>query len=474
VDRVHLDGAPGRLSAGLAGCGPDCRFTSAALHRYAASARAYPEIIDAGACGLFADLSAFAPVDPATGEILPVRFQLGDRTVRPSGDAPEYAVVRAPDRTLVCAQTTLMAEDRLAASAARMADDYGAVFGHLPVGAPRLIVTTAPGPAPGRGGLRGVAAGDDLVFLFVEPGANPAAERALAVLSHEIAHLWIGRRARLHPQFEQAWIYEGAAEYLSLKQSLRIDLLDDAAALDTLARHASACLAALDTARLLLNGSTQTGGFAYHCGTLVAFYADQAMQLAGSRFEAAMADLVAGRRFRAGEASALDVLGVLSAHMDANAEAALRHVFLADIPEKRTRVLAALAAAGLGVERRGGEPAPAAYLARVAADHVLANLCPAGAGAVRVEDGLILELSPDCDGPAGTSELVSINGADPRRAPYAALDVLDTACGSDGAARIGLGEEVYEIACAAPLPAYFDGFALDRARALSVLSGTAQ
>lgn len=470
IDRVTLDGATGRFTDGEAWCGEGCTFEGALLHRWAPSASAYPDFVDAGACGLFVDVSAFAPVDALTGTPLPVRFTVGEAVVEPTGEAPQYAALRAPERAPVCAQAPVIAEDRLAASAARMAADYGLIFGALKDGAPRVITAGRTLPQRGRGGLRGAAAGDDLVFLFHEPGAEPAPEMVLGVLSHEIAHLWIGRRARMHPQFEQAWFYEGAAEYLSLKQRLRIETASQETVLAELSRHLSACLSALDTARLLLVGSTQAGGFPYNCGTLVALYVDQAARRAGSSFEAALADMVADPVFQAGQASGLDVVEGFSAHMSVSDARGLADIILAPVANKRARVLALLSQAGLGEEAGAGRAPAPDYLAGVAARHVLSQLCPAGEGAFSLDRGVILELSSRCEGPAGTSELTAVDGADLRAAPQAALDALAAACARGDDLRLGLGASELTAACGSPLPDYFKGFALNAAFAIRVLT----
>ncbi|MEQ8404064.1 MAG: hypothetical protein RKE49_03120 [Oceanicaulis sp.] len=467
VDRVRLDGAAGRLQDGVAACGETCRFTDAELHRFAPTPRAYPDFIDAGACGLWADVSAYAPMDPQTGAPIADQLAIGDRTIALTGEIPQYVAVRAPERAPVCADIAVMAEDRLGASAARMAADYGAIFGHLP-GAPRLILSRASVDRPGLKPVHGAAAGDGLVFLFARPGAE--AERVLAVLSHEIAHLWIGRRARLHPQFEQAWIYEGAAEYLSLKQLLRIDAADEAYVAAEIARHAGACLAALEEGRLTLNRSTQKGAFPYNCGTLAAVYADQAMQRAGSSFEAAMADMVADPAFRQASASALEFMDILGAHMGPEAERAFREVILADIPNKQARFLALLTAAGLGAEAQDGPGPSAGHLAAVAARHVVAQLCPAGGGEFWIDEGVVIELGAACDGPEGTSVLAAVAGADLMDDGRAAIHALEAACASGERVPLSLGPESYALTCNAPLPDYFKGFALNAERALQILS----
>ena len=118
---MRLDGAAARLQGGAAGCGDACRFTEAELHRFAPGPRAYPDFIDAGACGLWADVSAYAPMDPHTGKPVEGRFTIGGRVIELSGEAPQYVAVRAPERAPVCADVAVMAEDRLGASAARMA-----------------------------------------------------------------------------------------------------------------------------------------------------------------------------------------------------------------------------------------------------------------------------------------------------------------------------------------------------------------
>lgn len=499
VDRVELDGEPGRFSAGAAHCGPDCQFSEARLTRFAPATRGYPDHVDAGECGFWADVSAYAPLDPETGESLAGSLMLDDREIALTGEHPQYAALRAPARTPVCAAVDLMAEDRLAASARRMTGDYGAIFGLLPAGEPLVIVARAPTVGAGVRGVRGVAAGDGLVFLFAapddqaggapanaadtgsapaqEPGsglrpersAEPTPEAALAVLSHEIAHLWIGRRARLHSQFEQAWITEGAVEYLSLKQLLRTDLASERFVLDQLSRHVSACLSVIEEARLLLNDSTQTGGFPYNCGTVIAVFADSAAQAAGSSFEAAAADMVAAPVFKAAMASGLDYAARLGAHMSAENQALMRDSLLAEVPGKRARLVSALRAAGLGEEAARGDADPA-YLVSVAVRHVVSQLCPAGGGRFWIDSDVILELENSCRGPAGTSELTAIDGVDPLDAPRTALEALEGACGSGERVTLRLGAEPHELRCTTPLPDYFRGFALDEARALAILT----
>ncbi len=469
VDRLKLDGESARIEAGLADCGPDCRFTEARLTRMAPAVRGYPDFINAGACGVWADVSAYVALDPQTGEALVDEITAEGREIALGGEPPQYVAVRAPERTPICDGVGIMAEDRLGASAARMTADYGAIFGLLSPGAPQIVAAPAGPLGPGVLGVRGVAVGDDLIFLFAAPGDAPDRDAALAVLSHEIAHLWIGRRARLHPQFDQAWITEGAAEYLSLKQLLRTRLAGEDFVLDQLSRHIGACLSAIDEARLLLNGSTQQGAFPYHCGTLIAVFADRAAQAAGSSFEAAMADIIASPAFRTGQASGLDYAAGLGAHMGGANETVMREVMLAPIPHKRVRILSALSDAGLGAEEEAGRAAPA-YLASVAARHVLSQLCPDGGGRFWIDSGVVLELESECHGPAGTSVLTDVAGADPLAAPQSALDALAASCGRGGGLTIGLGEEPYELTCTAPPSDYFRGFALNRARALEVLS----
>lgn len=469
VDRLMLDGEPARIEAGIAHCGPDCRFTEAELTRMAPVVRGYPDFIDAGACGVWADASAYVPLDPQTGEALAGAITVEGREIVVTGEHPRYVAVRAPERTPVCDGVGVMAEDRLGASAARMAADYGVIFGPLAPGAPQIVTAPARALEAGVGGVRGAAAGDALIFLFSEPGEAPQLDAALAVLSHEMAHLWLGRRARLHPQFEQAWITEGAAEYLSLKQLLRTDLGAERFVLDQLSRHISACLSAIGEAQLLLNGSTQEGAFPYNCGTLIAVFADRAAQVAGSSFEAAMADMIADPAFASGQASGLDYAAGLGAHMSRADEQVMREDLLAPVPDKRARMLAALSAAGLGQESRRGRAAPH-YLASVAADHVVSQLCLEGGGRFWIDSSVVLELAPACNGPAGTSELTAIAGIDPLAAPQAALDALAASCGPGEPLTLSLGEERHELTCHAPLLAYFHGFALNGARALEVLS----
>ncbi|MGJ3231645.1 MAG: hypothetical protein ACFE0P_07600 [Oceanicaulis sp.] len=462
LDRVTLDGADGRLSGGEGRCGEACEFTGARLHRFAPSRRAYPEFIEAGACGLWAELSAFAPIDPVTGDLQAGAMTLGGREIALTGEAPQYAAVRTPERGPACAAVPVLAEDRLAASAARMSADYGTMFGHLP-GPPRLILAerTRADARP----VSGAAAGDDLIFLFADPDAAP--QDVLGVLSHEIAHLWIGRRARLHPQFEQAWIYEGAAEYLSLKQRLRIEAAEPDKVAAELERHAGGCLAAIDDHRLTLNRSSAEGPFPYHCGTLTAFYADQAMQAAGSSFEAAIADMVADPAFKSADASALEFVDILGAHMGAREESVLREVVLADRPNKQARFLSLLSEAGLGEEGAADGPAPA-HLAAAAARHVTETLCPAGGGRFWIDRGVVLELSAACEGPEGTSELTAVAGAAPLEAPRAALEALER-CAAGGAVEIVLGAEPRSLTCGETPLDYFRGFALNRTRALEIL-----
>jgi len=472
VDRVRLDDEPGRFAGGIAHCGPDCRFSEAELTRFAPAVRGYPDLIDAGECGYWADVSAYAPADPQTGAPLDGVLAVAGREIALSGEHPQYEAVRAPVRAPVCADVTVMAEDRLAASSARMAADYGAIFGPLPR-PPQVIAAPAGSLGPGVDGVRGAAAGDGLIFLFADPEDAPSVEAALAVLSHEMAHLWIGRRARLHPQFDQAWITEGAAEYLSLKQLLRTDMAGDTFVLDRMSRHVSACLSVIGEARLLLNGSTQTGAFPYNCGATIALFADRAAQAAGSSFEAAMADMVADPVFRSGRASGLDYAARLDGHMGPDAGRTLRDSLLAPTAGKRARLLAALNEAGLGVEAERGAAAPD-YLASVAARHVLTGLCPEGGGRFRIDSGVVLELGQACHGPAGTSELTAIAGEDPLESPQAALDALAAACGPGGpqdeSLTVRLGAETHELECDQPLPDYFRGFALDEARTLVVLT----
>jgi len=474
-DRVRLDGAPARLGAGGADCGADCRFAEAELLRYAPSPGGYPEFIQAGACGLWADVSAFAPLNPDTGEALTSRMIVDGRDIALSGDAPQYVALRAPERGPACADTPMMAEDRLAANAARMAADYGLIFGRLAGGAPRVIAADqdALGAALGRGrkGVRGAAAGDDLVFLFAPAGPAPDAARVLGVLSHEIAHLWIGRQARLHPQFEQSWIIEGAAEYLSLKQLLRIEAAREADVLGELSRHINFCLSALETGRLLLNGSTRTGAFPYNCGTMAAFYADAAARKAGSSFEAAMADIVADPAFRGAQASALDYLATLGAHMGETAEARFADIILAPVDAKQARVAALLEDAGLGAAGDAGAAgAEASYLTAVLARHALALLCPDGAGGFRLDEGIVLDLSPACAGPAGTSVLQQVAGLDAMQRPAEALEAIAARCRSGETAALHLGGQTLQAQCTRAMPDYFRGFALDAGRALEILS----
>ncbi|MFW5660858.1 MAG: hypothetical protein ACOC05_05665 [Oceanicaulis sp.] len=474
-DRVTLDGAPARLTQGEAQCGRDCRFAEAELLRYAPSPGGYPEIVQAGACGLWADVSAFTPLDPVTGEALTTRLTVGEHAVELTGEAPQYVALRAPERGPACADAPFMAEDLLAANAARMASDYGLIFGGLAAGATQVVAAgeDALGVAlgRGRGGVRGAAAGDDLIFLFADPDAPPAASRVLAVLSHEIAHLWIGRRARLHPQFEQAWITEGAAEYLSLKQLLRIEAAREADVLSELSRHLNHCLSALETGRLLLNGSTRSGAFPYNCGTLAAFYADAAAQAAGSSFEAAMADIVADPAFRSARSSGLDYLAVLGAHMGAQAEREFSELILAPVDDKPARVAGLLARAGLGATGDAGGRGPSqTYLKTVLARHALALLCPVEAGGFRLDEGIVLELDRACDGPDGTSVLSAVNGVDPAVRPQAALDVIAAGCNTGAPTRLRLSGQTLSASCTRPPPDYFGGFTLNEPRALEILS----
>ncbi|MEQ8435079.1 MAG: hypothetical protein RIA71_12645 [Oceanicaulis sp.] len=471
VDRLRLDGEPARMEAGIAHCGPDCRFTEAELTRMAPVVRGYPDYIDAGACGVWADVSAFVPLNPQTGAARAVAVTVGGRETVFDGEHPSYVAVRAPERAPVCDGAGVMAEDRLGASAARMAADYGLIFGALAQGAPQVVIAPAGALVAGVRGVRGAAAGDDLIFLFAEPDEAAPLDAALAVLSHEMAHLWIGRRARLHPQFEQAWITEGAAEYLSLKQLLRTDMASQRFVLDQLSRHISACLSVIGEARLLLNDSTQEGAFPYNCGTLIAVFADRAAQAAGSSFEAALADMIADPVFTAGQASGLDYAAGLGAHMGRAEARVLRQDFLAPVPDKRARMLAALKAAGLGEESRRLGATDPGYLASVAARHVLTQLCPDGGGRFWFDSGVVLELAPACHGPAGTSELTAIDGEDPLAEPQRALDALAASCGPGGPLTVSLGEESLELNCGAALPEYFRGFALDEARALETLTG---
>jgi hypothetical protein len=470
VDRLILEGEPARIEAGIAHCGPDCRFGEAELTRMAPVVRGYPDYIDAGACGVWADVSAYVPLDTQTGEPLAGAITVGGREIAFTGEHPHYVAVRAPERTPVCDGAGVMAEDRLGASAARMAADYGLIFGPLAPGAPQIVAAPASAALDaGVRGVRGAAAGDDLIFLFSEPGDALQLDAALAVLSHEMAHLWIGRRARLHPQFEQAWITEGAAEYLSLKQLLRTDMATQRFVLDQLSRHISACLSVIGEAQLLLNGSTQEGAFPYNCGTLIAVLADRAAQVAGSSFEAAMADMIVDPAFTSAQASGLDYAAGLGAHMSRADEQVMRQDWLASMPDKRARLLASLSAADLGQESRRGGATPA-YLASVAADHVLAQLCPEGGGRFWIDSGVVLELAPACHGPAGTSELTAIAGIDPLAAPQAALDALAASCGPGGPLTLSLGDVPHELSCGAALPVYFRGFSLNEARALETLA----
>ncbi|MGX6648740.1 M61 family metallopeptidase [Maricaulaceae bacterium MS644] len=470
VDRLRLDGEPARFEAGIAHCGAECRFTEAELTRMAPVVRGYPDYIDAGACGVWADVPAFVPLDPQTGEALAGAITVSGREIAVTDEHPSYVAVRAPERTPVCDEAGVMAEDRLGASAARMAADYGVIFGPLAPGAPQIVMAPAGALDEGVRGVRGAAAGDDLIFLFTEPGEAPPLDTALAVLSHEMAHLWIGRRARLHPQFEQAWITEGAAEYLSLKQLLRTDMASQRFVLDQLSRHISACLLVIGEARLLLNGSTQEGAFPYNCGTLIAVFADRAAQAAGSSFEAALADMIADPVFTRAQASGLDYAAGLGAHMGRAEARALHQVFLAPVLDKRARMLTALRDADLGEESRRGGAGDPGYLASVAARHVLTQLCPDGGGRFRIDSGVVLELAPACHGPAGTSELTAIDGVDPMAEPQRALDALAASCGPGGPLTLSLGDEPHELNCGAALPHYFRGFALNEARALEVLS----
>lgn len=458
-DRVSLDGAPARLREGRAECGDDCSFVEAELLRYAPSPGGYPEIVQAGRCGLWADIAAFAPLDPGAGEALASRVTVAGREIELTGDAPQYVALRVPEREPACADIALMAEDRLAANAARMVADYALIFGRPPAGAPRVIAADKDALdaalEPGREGVRGAAAGDDLIFLFSSADAAPDAVSVLAVLSHEIAHLWIGRQARLHPQFQQAWIIEGAAEYLSLKQLLRIDAASGEAVLEEVSRHVNACLAALETGRLLLNGSTRTGAFPYNCGTMTAFYADAAAQAAGSSFEAAMADIVADPAFRAARASALDYLATLGAHMGEAAEARFADLLLAPVDAKQARVAALLETAGLGAAGSADAAgAPAPHLAAALARHGLALLCPEGEGGFRLDDGVVLDLSPACEGPAGTSVLRSVGGIDPVSRPAAALEAIAARCTAGEAVRLRLGAQTLRARCTRPTPDY--------------------
>lgn len=469
VDRLRLDGEPARIEAGIAHCGPDCRFTEAELTRMAPVVRGYPDYIDAGACGVWADVSAYMPLNPQTGGVLAGAVTVDGREIAFTGEHPSYVAVRAPERSPACDGAGVMAEDRLGASAARMATDYGVIFG--PLGsAPQVVTAPAGAMIAGVRAVRGAAAGDDLIFLFAEPGEAPDLEAALAVLSHEMAHLWIGRRARLHPQFEQAWITEGAAEYLSLKQLLRTDLASPRFVLDQLSRHISACLSVIGEARLLLNDSTQEGAFPYNCGTLIAVFADRAAQAAGSSFEAALADMIADPVFSSGQASGLDYAAGLGAHMGSAEARVLRQDLLAPVPDKRARMLAALRAAGLGQETRRGGAVDPGYLASVAARHVLTQLCPDGGGRFWIDSSVVLELAAACHGPAGTSELTAIDGIDPLAEPQRALDALAASCGPGGPLTLRLGEEPLELSCGAALPEYFRGFALNEARALETLT----
>lgn len=468
VDRVTLDGMRARLSGGAADCGRMCEFKQAELLRYGPATPGYPDLIEAGECGLWADVSAFAPLDPQTDAPLTRSVTVAGAEIELTGDRPQYEAVRAPERTPVCAAFAALPEDRLAASVARMAADYGAIFGHLPPGAPRVHLAPAGPVGPGVNGVRGAAVGDGLVFLFAESDPAPARDAVLAVLSHEIAHLWIGRRARLHPQFDQAWITEGAAEYLSLKQLLRIDAVESGFVLAQLSRHVNACLYGLPERRLALNHSTQAGRFPYNCGALVAFFADQAAQAAGSSFEAAMADMVADPVFRSGQATGLDYRRILFAHTGVEAEQAFDGLVVAPVSNKAARLAALLQQAGLGEIADTGEGARR-HLAALAARHVTRLICPDGGGSFTLDEGVVLDLPRSCSGPAGTSELTAVAGAAPLEGPRAALEAL-AGCGPGETIEVRLGVEDHRLSCHTPLAPYVPGFTLDEARAEEILS----
>ncbi|XBQ17347.1 MAG: hypothetical protein ABL308_05565 [Oceanicaulis sp.] len=469
---VTLDGAAARIVRGAAGCGPDCRFQTAGARLSPGSGprAVFPMVIEAGECGLWVDLSAVQPIDPVTGANLTLAVTANGQTLAPAGTAPDYIAMRAPERGPVCAATDLIAEDRLSAMLRRSAQDYGRIFGRLEA-PPDLILAEGRFGAPGRNGLRGAAVSEDLLIVLAEPGADADRTTLAGLVSHEAAHIWLGRRARFHPDFHEPWIIEGAAEYLSLKQLLRTELAGADVVLDAAARHTGACLAALDRRRLRLSGSDEAGPFAYNCGVLIALYADAAAQAAGSSFEAIAADMVADRAFRAGQATPVDFLRILAAHIGPDAMRALRTNVL-EGPDlgKRNRTLALFSAAGLGEESAAPDADPV-YLAGVAADRVVSALCPEGAGRWWIDEGVVIELGPACRGPEGTSELTSIEGAKLPVEAGRALLAMDRACAADGTVSFRLGPEDAAAHCSGLEPDWFRGFAMNRDRMLEVLRG---
>lgn len=161
---------------------------------------------------------------------------------------------------------------------------YVELFGEHETSPPILMIAdvSVDGSNPQGPGWQADVGWNDLVFVRIYDkntrGELLSSSQFFRLISHEIVHLWIGKRFRLNePETAANLIHEGAAEYLSLLHSAE-NMDDSSERLEFLARqlsqHVNACLDSLPFSGFLGADMPQTGRAPYDCGVLVAFFSD--------------------------------------------------------------------------------------------------------------------------------------------------------------------------------------------------------
>jgi predicted metalloprotease with PDZ domain len=119
--------------------------------------------------------------------------------------------------------------------AAEICNEYGRVFGGVPV--PKIDVYLIPMPQPGvsKGVWEAETRGSTVVIASSDmPFRTQSVQRLHEQLRHEIFHLWFPNGVDLTGRYD--WFYEGAALYESLKTGVAVNRIGFTDMLDTLSR----------------------------------------------------------------------------------------------------------------------------------------------------------------------------------------------------------------------------------------------
>jgi hypothetical protein len=141
-----------------------------------------------------------------------------------------------------------------------------------------------------RQGLRADVGWKSTILFQVRPGQIDPAERndrvrVQIVLTHELAHLWLGKFAGVWaPNGVHAdWLFEGAAEYIALLDSLSEGLLTGPQVRERIGASVDACIKQLGDRPLMSVRAPAAGQVIYDCGVTVQFAYDAAIRNATQR-----------------------------------------------------------------------------------------------------------------------------------------------------------------------------------------------